>query len=122
MAEREAAEPEAAEAMTAASELPDDLPRSIAYDDDELERKLSAAEHDPVLRERDRPPLIVPPPHAATPPPEPAVAPPAPPTPAPAPEPAAEPAPAADVADDPLAAELDKLFSKLSRGPGEPGQ
>jgi hypothetical protein len=133
----------------------DDRSSSISFDGDELERKLSASENDPTIRERDRAPLVVPPapaapapdpvppqpvppippvepaplverpePEAAAPPtPEPAasaVAPP--PEPAPpehAATPAPPPEPARDVSDDPLAVELEKLFAKLSRGPGE---
>ena len=79
----------------------DDQPaRSIAYDDDELERKLSASENDPTVRDRDLPPLVAPPPATPAPAPVPAPSPaprPAPPEPAierPAPSPAARPAPA----------------------------
>ena len=104
------------------------VPPSIAFDDDELERKLAASENDHMLHGRDRAARFDAP--ARTPPPSPAVdapapaavpdppAPTPPPTPTPVPTPPPEPAkPAADVADDPLAAELEKLFSKLSRGP-----
>ena len=134
--------PTEAPAATPAEPAPADagadaLPRSIDYDDDELERKLAASEHDPTMPEHNRPPRFVPAPPAppttsdAEPPaaaPTPAPAPKPTPKPAPksapaaarsAPKPAPAPKPAADVADDPLAAELEKLFSKLSRGPGE---
>jgi Family of unknown function (DUF5317) len=114
----------------------DHLSSKLAYDGEELERKLAASENDvTALRENRGPEMPI---VATEPPPEPVAfeelvqaeatpapliwskkPPPAPPAPQPPPPPVSESDAADDASDDPIGLELEKLFSRLSRGPGE---
>jgi Family of unknown function (DUF5317) len=125
--------PEAVVVQPASAAGNDHPPSKLAYDSDELERKLAASENDvTALRQNRRPEMPV---EVTEPAPEPvsfeelvqAEATPAPliwskkppPAPQPPPRPVSESDASDDASDDPIGRELEKLFSRLSRGPGE---